>query len=180
MKSRSAVPVLAFAVLGLLAGCNLPSPQADPVRHFTLSSPSSGEAPADAVSVRPVRLAGHLRGRAMAVRVSENEVTYWEDVRWAEPLDEAITSVLRNRLRQVSADAVVTVQIQRCELVQPAANAVQLSATYSIAPATGAAKSGTFTSSARTWTGGDHAALVGQIKEAVGELADALAAAVKE
>lgn len=163
----------------LLVGCSLPAPQVDEVRHFTLSSPSSGDAAANPVSVRTVRLAGHLRSRSMAVRVSENEVTYWDDVRWAEPLDEAITSVLRNRLRQVSGDTVITVHVQRCELVQSAGNAVQLSASYSIAPASGAAKTGTFTSSARTWDGSDHGALVSLIREAVGELADTLAEAAK-
>jgi hypothetical protein len=151
---------LLTSVLCLLSACNLPTPQADTVRNFTLSSPAGGVAAPDAVLVRPVRLAGHLRNRAMAVRVSENEVIYLEDIRWAEPLDEAITQVLRNRLRQVDGGSVITVQIQRCELVRSEHNAIQLTATYTIAPVGGESRSGAFTAAARTWDGKDYGALV--------------------
>ena len=55
----------------LLVSCNLlPQQQTDPVRHFTLSGPAGAPAVADAVRVRPVQLAGHLRNRSVAVRVS--------------------------------------------------------------------------------------------------------------
>jgi hypothetical protein len=179
MKLRIPVLGLLSSVLGFTSGCNiLPQPQADTTRHFTLSGPAEAGAVADAVQVRPVRLAGHLRNRAMAVRVSANEVVYLDDIRWAEPLDEAITQVLRNRLRQVAGGAAVVVQIQRCELVRSEGNGVQLAATYSITPSGGGdARSGTFTATPRTWSGGDHGALVGLIREAIEELADAIAAA---
>jgi hypothetical protein len=165
-----------------LSACNiLPEPQADTTRHFTLSGPAEAGAVADAVQVRPVRLAGHLRNRAMAVRVSANEVVYLDEVRWAEPLDEAITQVLRNRLRQVAGGGVVVVQIQRCELVQSEGNAVQLAATYAITPAGGAeAQTGVFMATPRTWSGGDHGALVSLIREAVEELAGAIVAAAEK
>ena len=177
MKSRLSVHCLLSSVLLVLAGCNLPAPQIDTVRHFTLSSASAGVAAPDAVTVRPVRLAGHLRNRAMAVRVSENEVIYLEDVRWAEPLDEAITQVLRNRLRQVGGGAVVTVQVQRCEVVNQEGNSVQLTATYTITPATGEPRPGAFTASARKWDGKDYGALVGLLHDAVAELAETIAEA---
>ncbi|HWA25185.1 MAG TPA: PqiC family protein [Lacunisphaera sp.] len=168
---------LQLAALGFfLSGCNLlPDPQSDPVRYFTLSGPPTGASAPDAVVVRPVRLAGHLRNRNMAVRVSENEVTYLEDVRWAEPLDEAITQALRNRLRQVGGGGSINVQIQRCELVRNAGNSVQLTATYTITPPGGEPKPGAFTATPRAWTGGDHGALVGLLRESVEELADAIA-----
>ncbi|HKB56140.1 MAG TPA: ABC-type transport auxiliary lipoprotein family protein [Lacunisphaera sp.] len=169
------------SVLGFLSGCNLPSPQADTVRHFTLSGPASAPPVANATQVRPVQLAGHLHGRAMAVRVAEQEVIYLEDVRWAEPLDEAITQLLRTRLGAVGSGATVTVQVQRCELVRFAGDSVQLAATYSILSADGdklAPQRGAFTASPRTWDGKDYGALVGQLRDAVGELGDAIAAAV--
>jgi len=161
----------------LLVSCNLPSPQADTVRHFTLSGPAGVDAVADAASVRPVQLAGHLRNRAMAVRVSANEVVYLADVRWAEPLDEAITSVLRNRLRSVGGGAVVTVQVQRCEVNRAEGNAVQLAATYTLSLPGQPARNGSFAATPRTWSGQDHAALVGLLREAVTELAEAVATA---
>lgn len=170
-------PGLLLGFVLWLAGCSLPAPQADPVRYFTLSGAAVGAAAPDAVTVRPVRLAGHLRNRSLAVRVSENEVTYLEDARWAEPLDEAITQVLRNRLRQIGGGAVVTVQIQRCELVRSEGNTVQLAATYAITPPGGEARPGSFTATPRPWSGGDHGALVALLRAAVDELADTIAAA---
>lgn len=163
-----------------LAACNLPTPQEDTVRFFTLSAPATGAAAAESVAVRPVRLAGHLRNRDMAVRVSENEIIYLEDVRWAEPLDEAITQLLRQRLRQVPGDAVVSVQVQRCELVRSAGNAVEVVATYAINPVTGEARTGAFTASARTWDGKDPATLVGLLRDGVNELAEAIAVAAEK
>jgi len=150
------------------------------VRYFTLSTPATGAAAADAVAVRPARLAGHLRNRDMAVRVSDNEVVYLEDVRWAEPLDEAITQLLRQRLRQVPGDAVVTVQVQRCELVRNADNAVQVAATYAISGATGEDRTGAFEATPRQWDGKDPAALVGLLRDGVNELAEAVAQAVEK
>jgi uncharacterized lipoprotein YmbA len=134
----------------------------------------------DAVVVRPARLAGHLRNRAMAVRVSENEVIYLEDVRWAEPLDEAITQVLRNRLRQVGGSAVVTVQVQRCELVRNENNSVQLTATFAVTPAGGEPRPGAFVASPRTWDGQDYGSLVGLLHGAVAELAETIAQAAAQ
>ncbi len=170
-----------LSALGLiLSACSLPTPQADAVRYFTISDASAGAAVADAATVRPVRLAGHLRNRAMAVRVSENEVIYLEDVRWAEPLDEAITQVLRNRLRQVGGGVGVAVQIQRCELVRNENDSVQLTATYVITPTAGEPRPGAFTASPRTWDGKDYSSLVGLLHGAVAELADTIATAAAQ
>ncbi len=164
------------AISLLLAACNLPSPQADLVRHFTLSGPVV--ATADGATVRPVQLAGHLRGRQMAIRISAHEVIYDEDARWAEPLDEAVTQLLRARVGAAGAGSLLTVQIQRCELVRAEGNSVQLAATWTLLPpAAVAAKHGSFTASPRTWDGKDKADLVGQLRDAVNELGDALAAA---
>jgi uncharacterized lipoprotein YmbA len=182
-KMNPRLSVLGFlsSVLCLAPGCNiLPSPQADPVRHFTLSGPATDAAAApNAITVRPVQLAGHLRSRAMAVRVSANEVVYLEDVRWAEPLDEAITQMLRNRLRTVGGGASVSVQVQRCELVRSDGDTVQLAATYTVSPSGGPARGGSFAATPRTWDGRDHGALVGLLREAVNELVEAVAADAK-
>lgn len=177
MNFRLPAACLLASVLCLLTSCNLPSPQEDSVRYFTLSGPATGTPVADAVSVRQARLAGHLRNRNMAVRISDNEVIYLDDVRWAESLDDAITQLLRQRLRQVAGDAVVSVQIQRCELVRNADNAVQVEATYSITAGSGGARAGVFTASPRKWDGKDYGALVGLLREGVEELAETVAQA---
>lgn len=160
----------------LLQSCNLPSPQADPVRYFTLSGPAAGSL--DGATVRPVQLAGHLRGRQMAVRVAANEVSYLENVRWAESLDDALTQMLRARLASAGAGRVVAVQVARCELVRAEGDSVQLAATWTVTARDGTVQHGSFTASPRTWDGRDYGALVGQIRDAVNELGDALASAL--
>lgn len=183
MKTFTRSFSIAAAVL-VLSGCNiLPEAQKDTVRYFTLSAPPAATVPvADATTVRPVQLAGHLRNRAMAVRVGENEVIYLDDTRWAESLGDAITLLLRSRLGTMGGNHVVTVQIQRCELVRSENNAVQLAATYSIVSPgeSGSPKRGVFTAGARNWDGKNPGALVGLLRDAVTELSDAIAAALPE
>lgn len=185
MKSLTRQSVFWFlsSVLCLLAACNLPQPQADTVRNFTLSSPASVLPVAGATLVRPVQVAGHLHGRPMAVRVAEHEVVYLEDVRWAEPLDEAVTSMLRARLASVGGGATVTVTVSRCELVRSAGNSVQFAATYAISRAgadPAAVERGTFTAAPRAWDGRDYGGVVALLHDAVAEFGDALAAAVEK
>jgi uncharacterized lipoprotein YmbA len=182
MNSRVPVLCLLSSVVWLLAGCNLlPQPQADTVRNFTLSQPVLAAPVAGAVQVRPVQVAGHLRGRPMAVRVTGNEVVYLEDVRWAEPLDEAITQLLRARLGAVGGGATVAVTVSRCELVRSEGNAVQLAATYTITrPDPVATERGAFTATPRAWDGRDHGGVVALLHDAVVELGDAIAAAVEK
>lgn len=176
-------PLFAGAVLLSLAGCNvLPQQQADTARYFTLSSPEAAPRSSNATLVRPVHLAGHLRNRAMAVRVAENEVVYLDEVRWAESLSDAVTQLLRARLGPIEGNNVISIDVQRCELVRYENNSIQLVANYTILP-TGdkvAAQSGKFVASPRSWDGKDYGALVGELRAAIGELGDAIATAVAE
>ena len=175
--------LLAGATALTLAGCNvLPQPQGDTVRYFTLSTPMTAPIPADATTVRPVQLAGHLRNRAMAVRVAENEVIYLEDVRWAASLADGVTQVLRSKIGASGGNNVVSVQVQRLELVRFEQNSIQLAATYEIlAPGQSApVKRASFMASPRMWDGKDYSALVGELQAAVGELGEAIVAALPE
>ncbi|HEY4301278.1 MAG TPA: ABC-type transport auxiliary lipoprotein family protein [Candidatus Didemnitutus sp.] len=166
------VPLLA------LAACNLPEPQADTTRHFTLSDPVTAAPVPDATRVVPVQIPGYLHRREMAVRIADREVMFLEDVRWAEPLDGAITQILRARLSSIGGGAVVNVRIERCELVRSAGNVVQLAASYTInGSANGKpyAKDGSFSAPARNWDGRDYGKLIGLIHEAISDLGDAIA-----
>lgn len=178
--TRKVLPVFFCALLG---ACSLPQAQVDTVRHFTLAGPTETAAVAEGARVQPVRVAGHLRERAMAVRIGENEVQYLDDVVWAEPLADGITQTLRSRLAAIASDAVVSVQIQRCELNRAADNNVQLVATYSITTngANGSVeRKGLFTATPRVWDGKNPGALVALLREAVGELADRLVSQLPE
>ena len=194
MKNRLSAPLaraqpvagswlLALCSLLLLSACNLlPEPQADTIRHFTLGGEAGPPPVANGTQVRPVQVAGHLHGRAMAVRVAENEVAYLDDLRWAEPLDAALTQILRARLGAVAGGATVTVDVQRFELVRFEGNQVQLAATYSLQPSgagRAAAQRGVFNATPRAWDGKDPGALVGLLRAAAGELGDAIAAAAE-
>jgi len=189
MKTLSRLVAIS-AVLGL-AGCNiLPEPQKDTVRYFTLSTPaaqSRDEQPAatnehaenGGTTVRPVQIAGHLRERSMAVRVAENEIIYLDEVRWAQPLADAITNLLRARLSKVGGNNVVTAQIHNCELLRFKGNTVELSATWEIvALGGGQIQRGDFTSATRSWDGKDYRELVGELRGTVEDLGDAIAAAI--
>ncbi|MEI7567406.1 MAG: hypothetical protein WCJ10_06180, partial [Opitutaceae bacterium] len=60
---------------------------------------------------------------------------------------------------------------------------VQLAATYAILPADGSAvtaQRGSFTTTARVWEGKDFEVLVGLLRAAIGDLSEAIAAAVVE
>ena len=176
---RLVLQPIAGLLLLLVSACSsvLPQPQVDSTRHFTLAGPTTTAAVPEGTRVQPVQVAGHLRNRAMAIRVGENEVVYLDDVVWAEPLADGITQILRNRLATIASDAVVSVQIQRCELDRSADNTVQLVATYGIL--TGGRDNrvetqGLFNATPRAWDGKNHAALVGLLRQAVDELADRL------
>lgn len=175
--------LLAGAAMLILAGCNvLPEQQADTVRYFTLGGAVPAKVAPGATTVRPVRVAGHLRNRAMAVRVAGNEVVYLDDVRWAEPLGDAITDLLAARLGAIAGNSVVSAEVQRCELIRFENNAIQLTATFTVLPSGDRenVKRGVFTASPRTWDGKDYGTLVTLLQDAVDELAGAIAAVVSE
>ena len=184
--SRKVHHLIGGPLLLLFTACSsvLPQPQTDTTRHFTLAGPTGTAAVANGARVQPVQVAGHLRSRSMAVRIAENEVIYLDDVVWAEALADGITQTLRNRLASIASDAVVSVQIQRCELDRAAGNTVQLIATYTIT-SSGAGgppveTRGQFSASPRTWDGKDYGALVALLREAVSELADRLVTQLAE
>ena len=83
-------------------------------------------------------------------------------------------------MSRVFSRSVVTVHVQRCELVRDAGNAVQIAATYSISGQSGEARTGAFTASPRQWDGKDPAALVSLLRDGVNELAEAIAQTVEK
>jgi len=104
--SRAAARLAAAGLLAL-AGCNvIPPAQEDATRYFVLSGaePAAAEAGQPAagatlrIGLRTVRLESYLSRRQMVVRAGPNEVRFEDFRRWAEPLDAAITRVVRASL----------------------------------------------------------------------------------
>lgn len=176
MPPRPLARLLLLAALAGLGGCAVLRPAKDPVRYFTLGVPVATVA-GGGVDVRPVGLAGHLRRGALAVRVSEHEITYLDEVRWAEPLDEALTQLLHARLAAPGRAWRVSVQVQRCELVRQPANQVEFAATYELRDSgTAEVSRGAFRATPRPWAGADPGELVALLRASADEFAAHLAA----
>jgi uncharacterized lipoprotein YmbA len=114
--SKIRLPALC-AALGLLAsaGCNVvPPPQADSTRFFVLSGSelpllAAAQAPAGTlrIGIRTVRLESYLDHKEMVVRTGANEIRFEDFRRWADPLDSALTRIVRSRLLLAPAVAQV-------------------------------------------------------------------------
>jgi uncharacterized lipoprotein YmbA len=96
---------LAWAAAFLLAGCNLlPPPTSDPTRYFVLTGPALAAGSSDAgigslrLGLKAVQVPEYLRGRAMVLRDGANELVLQDYARWAEPLQQGLTRVLKAEL----------------------------------------------------------------------------------
>jgi uncharacterized protein len=106
-RPRSLIRCAALVLLASLAGCNvIPPPQDDATRYFVLSDSASPESPAQPapaqgglrLGLRAIRLEGYLKNRSMVVRSGPNEIRFEDYRRWADPVDAAISRVLRSSL----------------------------------------------------------------------------------
>ena len=135
LRVRVLTALAAGCLLGGLAACNVAQPaQDDPTRYYVLSD-TEGQAPAPQavgarIGLKTVKLAGYLRRKEMVVRTGGNEVEFRDFRRWAEPLDAAITRIVKARLlgsAQVAQvltepfppdqepDYVVSIEVRACE-----------------------------------------------------------------
>jgi uncharacterized lipoprotein YmbA len=130
------VPVATALLLGLLAACNVvPPAEEDPTRYFVLSDPVAAavqapEAGAVRIGLREIKLESYLKKREMVVRTGANEVEFRDFRRWAEPLDAAVTRIVRLTLLEApevaqvgtepfrpdqQRDFDVAIDVRRCE-----------------------------------------------------------------
>jgi uncharacterized lipoprotein YmbA len=153
-------PVATVLLLGLLAACNVvPPAEDDPTKYFILSDPPAAavQAPAPAagavrIGLREIKLESYLKKREMVVRTGENEVEFRDFRRWAEPLDAAISRIVRLRLLEApevalvatepfrgdqQVDYTVAIDVRRCEgaLAAPGKFVASFAATVEISTA---------------------------------------------
>jgi uncharacterized lipoprotein YmbA len=205
----SAMLGVSVSVLGLalLGGCNvIPPVQPDTTRYYVLSGPSVIVAPAVPgtgtlrIGVRPVEIAPYLRRGSIVVRTGENEVSFANDARWAEPLEQEIGNSLRQRLLATPAvarvftppfpfesnrDFDVSVQILRCEGVREKNGkaAARLAAAIEISTAGENPQIVTrrhFESADEAWDGKDFARLAASLSELVNALSQGVVEALPE
>ena len=210
MKSRLfSIPALCGSALGLLgmSGCNvIPPVQPDATRYYVLSGPPVGETAAQSAAgtlrlgLRPVEVAPYLRRGSMVVRTGENEISFAEIARWAEPLDREIHATLRQRLSATPAvarvftppfpieptrDFDITVQVIRCEGVRESATqaSARFAATIEISTTGENAEvvaRRTFVAPDAAWDGKDFSRLAALLSDAVAALSQDVVAALPE
>jgi hypothetical protein len=186
---------LAAAMLLGSAACSLPEAKPDLTRYYVLTPVAakvdSPAAERPAVLVRSVAVPEFLRGRIMQVRVSENELRFIDEARWAEPLEAGVLRVLRENLERAGSvrvvdrgserhDYEVVVRLRRCEGALPGGAAritarIELFSTE-IDPKLVAQDE--FTSEVPGWDGSDHADLAKKLSQAAAALSERIATLV--
>lgn len=192
-RGRRCAVLLAMALLGTVAGCSLPEARPDLTRYYLLTASGAATAQPAAESAkrvffRSVHVPDFLRGKIMQVRLSEHEVRFIDEARWAEPIEAGLARVLREDLERSGAvrvqsrgsdarDFDVSVQVRRCEGVMPAGVA-RLAArieVYSTAIDQPLVVHDEFTTDVTGWNGSDYADLAGKLSEAAARLASRIA-----
>ncbi len=203
------VAVAAGAMFALAACSFLPTPKADPTRHYVLAGPPPRAEVAERaggaliVGLRTVRVASYLDGKAMIVRRGENEIDYRDFARWAEPLSVGVARLLNARLLSaervarvlpqpypfdVERDVDVAVTVRRCEgrVLPDGRSVVGFVCELELTRAREGAGAGelllreTFVGPEEVWVDGDFAALAGGLSRAVLALADRVVEALPE
>jgi uncharacterized protein len=193
------------AVLGfvVLAGCSVvPEPQADLTRYYVLGDTVAVSETAEigsglVVGLRKVELPAYLDKGTVVVRHAENELVYNDYARWAEPLTDGLSRVVRGRLLaspriarvftegfpfDQPRDCDVSITIQRCEGMDIAGDrSAKFSAVIEITatnPMGRVISRKIFTAPATQWDGRDYGALVQMLSQAVAALGDEVVAAL--
>ena len=199
---------LAFVLLlGAIAsfafeGCALLRPHADPTRFYVLTVPSAPLKPAVGgefkrwrVGLRPLEVESYLRTKFIVVRTGTNEIHFADFDRWAEPLDQGISRVLKETLGSAqnvesvalnshgddSLDFEVTVQILACHGMRAATgrSSIRFAATWevrTIGTNSTVIKHGGFSAPAADWDGNNYSQLATQLSAAVAAAGKTLAA----
>jgi len=199
MSARRRFLAGALAAFGgwlFFAACSLPEAKPDLTRFYVLtalaqkSESAAATEPAPRVVLRSALVPEYLRGKIMQVRLSENEVRFIDEARWAEPLEAGLNRVLRENL-EARANAVqrvtrngddhdyeVAIQLRRCEGVLPG-GAARLAAhidIYSGDLNPRRLAQDDFTTDVAGWNGKDYGQLAKKLSEAAVILSDRIVA----
>ena len=193
---------LAVAVVLGLCGCNvIPAPQEDLTRYYLLSTPSvpaESSAKGLTIGVKSVSVASYLNKRELVVRVADNEVSFKDGDRWAEPIESGVAHVVRSRLlasagiRHVylaplpidaARDFDVTIEITRCEgaRLDSGSYVARFAAVIEVRKPGSPEEPGVrhvFQAPDRPWDGKNYGQLAGLLSADVEAMADSLAASV--
>lgn len=201
---RGRIAALVLLAAMFLAGCPTFDPVRDDVRFYTLDVPAAAQPPPPAsapatktVGVRVTALASYLRQPGIVTRVSEHEVRYASDHRWAGRLDAALERALAAVLsRELAPDirvlvapplreplpaVLLEIDLEVCEgRVAEGAAVVQLNWRILSGDAGAISASGTSDATKSGWNGTDFDQLAALLGAGVDELGVALGPRVRE
>jgi uncharacterized protein len=185
-----------------LQGCASLAPKPDPSRFFTLTAlPQTEQTPAKSASragqislgLGPIKFPGYLDREELVSRVSQNRFAIAENDRWAESLADNFSRVLAQNLAALlGTDRIILypwpsnrrpayqVEIEVLRFEPDASHNAQLFARWTVRD-TGGKKPPTLRESRvnRPLTGTSMEASVAALSEALGELSQEIAAAVR-
>jgi len=108
--------LLSVVIACAVTSCAFLQPHADPTKFYVLTTTNASSRPADIdklarykIGLRSIEMPAYLKTKLMVVRTGTNEILFAEFDRWAEPLDEGISRVLKDALG--SADNVESVAL---------------------------------------------------------------------
>ena len=194
--------LLFFGVVTLLNGCRIGRPQEDPTRFYVLTVPgrtteslAHDEVQRFRIGLKPVEVPVYLQSKSMVVRTGTNEIEFAEFDRWAEPLDQGVSRVLKEVLSEArnvgsvtlnshggeGLDFEVAIRISACEGVrgEKGSSFVRFAASWEIRPVGANSLSkrrGGFIADRVTWDGKSYARLAERLSGAVANASIALAA----
>ena len=201
--SRRAFALLLGVITAVaLSSCAFLQPHADPTKFYLLTTPDASSQPATnnklasyKLGLRSIEMPAYLQSKLMVVRTGTNEIHFAEFDRWAEPLDEGISRVVKEAL--CSADNVesvalnshgedtldyeVMIRVLACEGVrgQSGTGLIRLVMSWEIkSVGTNATvnKRGGFTAAPAAWDGKDYGQLALQLSKDIAAAGKALVA----
>jgi len=138
-----------------------------------------------------------LRNKAIVVRIGRNELQFADYDRWAEPLDQAISRVLKETLSssrnvesvafnshgEAALDYEVAIRVLACEGVrtETGGSSIHFAATWelrSLEKHSTTTKRGLFTPDPVAWNGREYGQLAERLGEAVAGLSKTIAASL--
>lgn len=183
-----------------LTGCSVvPAPTADLTRFYVLSNPRTDAAEISQssdglqIGLKRVEVSPYLDKGSLVVRRGNNELVYNDFARWAEPIGEGVSRIVRSRLLdnpkvgRVFVDSFpfdqhrdydISIYVTRCEGAVNAREArftavVEMTTTGENAKVVSRRE---FVAPSQTWDGKDYAALVAVLSAHVDTLSDQIVA----
>jgi len=201
LPGRPILLLLGIIAAAFLGGCGLLRPHDDPTRFYVLTVPPAatersevGELKQLRIGLKPVEMPAYLRSKSMVVRTGTNEIHFAEFDRWAEPLEQGISRVMKENLSSApNVESVtlnsrgddtltceVAIRILTCEGVRAenGASSIRFAATWEIRPTgtnSAATTRGGFIAEAVAWDGKTYTQLAERLSEAITGASTALA-----